>query len=274
MPTAKELFDAGQLKPAIQAVSQEVKARPSEVQPRTFLFELLCFAGDFDRAQQQLEVIGHQSATAELAVQVYLNNLKAERDRLRLFSDGLAPHFLTEPPAYVDLHLGAIDRLREGAYDQARLLLDQAEEERPSLTGKMNGNQFLDFRDCDDLIGSVLELIVHDKYTWLPFEQIKTLQISTPKQLRDLMWAPARVEGIDGTVGEVYIPALYARSSEHPDDGVKLGRMTDWRQVSELLHLPAGLRLFIADGRDEAMFEARSVEFDLADIGARSAHPS
>jgi type VI secretion system protein ImpE len=274
MPTAKELFDAGQLEAAISAISQDVKARPSEMQPRTFLFELLCFAGDFDRAQRQLEVIGHQSAVTELAVQVYLNNLKAERDRLRLFSNGLAPHFLTEPPAYVDLHLSAINRLRDGAYDEARLLLDQAEEERPSMTGKLNGGQFLDFRDCDDLVAPVLELIVHDKYTWLPFEQIKSLQISAPKQLRDLMWAPARIEGIDGTVGEVFIPALYARSSDHPSDEVKLGRMTDWRQVADLLQLPAGLRLFIADGRDEAIFEARSVEFDLADVGARSAHPS
>ena len=274
MPTAKDLLDAGQLQAAIEAVSQDVKARPSEMQPRTFLFELLCFAGDWDRAERQLDVIGHQSAQAELGVQVYRNNLKAERDRVRLFSDGLAPHFLTEPPAYVDLHLNAINRMREGNYDEARLLLDQAEEERPALIGKVNGRQFLDFRECDDLIGSVLELIVHDKYTWLPFEQIKSMEISAPKQLRDLMWAPARIEGVDGTVGEVFIPALYVRSSDHPNDQVKLGRMTDWTQVNDLLHLPAGLRLFMVDGTDEAMFEARRVEFDPAEAGARSAHPN
>ena len=274
MATAKELFDEGQLQEAIQVVSQEVKSKPSEMRPRIFLFELLCFAGEFDRAESQLDVIGHQSAQAELGVQVYRNNLNAERDRLRLFSDGFAPHFLAEQPVYVDLLLRAINQLRAGQNEEVRLLLDQAEEERPALSGELNGRQFLDFRDCDDLIASVLELIVHDKYTWVPFEQIKRLEISAPKQLRDLMWAPARVEGIDGTVGEVFIPALYARSSEHPNDQVKLGRMTDWTQVNEVLQLPAGLRLFIADGRDEAMFEARSVEFDLADIGARSAHPS
>ena len=274
MPTAKELLDAGQLEAAIQAVSQDVKSRPSEMQPRTFLFELLCFAGDFDRAERQLDVIGHQSAQAELGVQVYRNNVRAERDRLRLFSDGFTPHFLAEPPAYVDVLLSAINMLREEKYDAARSLLDQAEEERPALTGLLNGQQFLDFRDCDDLIGSVLELIVHDKYTWLPFEQIKRMEISAPKQLRDLMWAPGRVEGIDGTVGEVFIPSLYVRSSEHPNDQVKLGRMTDWTQVNESLHLPSGLRLFMVDGNDEVMFEARSVEFDLADVGARSAHPS
>jgi type VI secretion system protein ImpE len=271
MPTAKELLDAGQLEAAIQAVSQEVKARPSEMQPRIFLFELLCFAGDFERAERQLDVIGHQSAQAELGVQVYRNNLNAERDRLRLFSDGLSPHFLTEPPAYVDLHLNAINRIREGNYEEARLLLDQAEEERPALIGMVNGRQFLDFRESDDLIGSVLELIVHDKYTWLPFQQIRSMEISTPKQLRDLMWAPARIEGVDGTVGEVFIPALYVRSSDHDNDLVKLGRMTDWTQTNEQLYSPAGLRLFVVDEEDKAIFEIRNVGFHPVAAETRAA---
>src|SRR6185503_17942993 len=261
MATAKELFDAGQLSAAIEAVSQDVKSKPSEMQARIFLFELLCFAGDFERAERQLDVIGHQSAQADLGVQVYRNNLRAERDRLHLFSDGLAPHFLTDPPGYVDLLLGGINRLREENFEKARSLLDQAEEERPALTGALNGRRFLDFRDCDDLIGPVLELIVHDKYTWLPFEQIKRMELSAPKQLRDLMWAPARIEGVDGTVGEIFIPALYVRSSQHPNDQVKMGRMTDWTQVAEELYFASGLRLFMADGKDHAMFEARSVEF-------------
>lgn len=261
MATAKELLDAGQLQAAIEAVTQEVKSKPSEMRQRTFLFELLCFAGEYDRAEKQLEVIGHQSAQAELGVQVYRNNLKAERDRRRLFSDGLAPHFLTEPPAYVDLHLSAINRLREGNAEEARSLLDRAEEERPALNGVLNGQPFLDFRDYDDLIGSVLEVIVHDKYTWVPFEQIKQIQIQAPKQFRDLMWTPARIEAIDGTIGEVFIPALYVGSSDHPDDQVKLGRMTDWTQINKALNKPAGLRLFMVDGEDRAMLEVRNVEF-------------
>jgi type VI secretion system protein ImpE len=99
---------------------------------------------------------------------------------------------------------------------------------------------------------------------WLPLEQIKRLEISPPKQLRDMLWASARVEALDGTVGEVYMPTLYAGSTGSANDQVRLGRMTDWKQLSEDLYTAAGLRLFLVDGEDKSLFEATSVEFDVA----------
>src|ERR671917_695311 len=111
---ANDLYRAGKLDEAIQALGTSLRDNPTDMQKRTFLFELLCFAGEYDRAERQLDVVGHQSAKSEIGVLVYRNNLKAERDRRRLFSDGLQPHFLIEPPSYVDLHLSAINRLREG----------------------------------------------------------------------------------------------------------------------------------------------------------------
>lgn len=259
---ALALFDAGKLGPAIEELTREVKANPADTARRTSLFEMLCFTGDWDRAERQLDVIAHQSAQAEVGTQVYRNNIKAERDRHRLFSAGLQPHFLVEPPTYVDLHLAAIDRLREGNATGAREALDRAEEERPALVGKINNQQFQDFRDYDDLVGPVLELIVQDKYTWLPFEQIKQMEIAAPRNLRDLVWASARVESVDGTIGEVFLPALYAGSSQHPNDQVRLGRMTDWKQVGEDLYRAVGLRLFLVDDEDKPIFEARTVKFD------------
>ena len=69
--TAEELLKAGHLSAAVEQLNQEVRSRPTDIQRRTFLFELLCFAGDYQRAERQLDVLGHQSATAEIGVQVY-----------------------------------------------------------------------------------------------------------------------------------------------------------------------------------------------------------
>ena len=274
MSDAKALLDEGKLEEAIEQVKSEVKANPADTTKRTFLFELLCFAGDWDRAEKQLEVIGHQSTKAEVGVQVYHGNIKAERDRARLFKDGLAPHFLSEPPAYVDLLLAGINRLREGNIKEARENFDKAEEERPAFSGKMNGKEFKDFRDYNDLTGGVLELVVKDKYTWLPFEQIKKLEIAQPKQLRDLVWTAARVESTDDTIGEVFLPVLYSGSPEHSDNQVRLGRMTDWKDLGEDLYVPAGLRLFLVDDEDKPVFEARSVEFNNTSVSDETAAPA
>jgi type VI secretion system protein ImpE len=261
MTQAKELFEAGKLDEAIEELLREVKADPSDGAKRTFLFELSCFAGDWERAERQLDVIGHQSAKAELGVMVYRANINAEQERRRVFAEGVQPHFLREPPAYVDLHVAALNQMRQGQTAEARATLDHAEEERPAIAGKFDGQDFVDFRDYDDRIGPVLELIVKDKYVWLPYEQISRMEISPPRQLRDMLWASARIEALDGTIGEVYVPSLYAGSSDSENDQVRLGRMTDWKQLGDDLLSAVGQRLFLVDGEDRSLFEAKQVEF-------------
>jgi len=54
---SRQLFDAGKLNPAIEALSTELRDNPTDTQRRTFLFELLCFAGNYDRAEKQLDVL-------------------------------------------------------------------------------------------------------------------------------------------------------------------------------------------------------------------------
>ncbi|HJQ68322.1 MAG TPA: type VI secretion system accessory protein TagJ [Blastocatellia bacterium] len=264
MTTAKELFEAGRLQAAIDEVTNRVKANPNDTQQRILLFELLLFAGEWDRAERHADVIAHQSMEAGLGVQVYRNNIKSERDRSRLFSDGLRPHFIGDPPAYVELHLSAINRIREGNIAEARETLDRAEEDRPAFAGAFNGQRFSDFRDYNDVVGPVLEAIVQDQYTWIPFEQITSLEIEAPKQLRDLVWTSARIETTDGTSGEIYIHTLYEGSGLNPSDLVRLGRMTDWKDAGADLYLASGLRLFLIDGEDRALLDARRIEFEYA----------
>jgi type VI secretion system protein ImpE len=261
---AKELLDAGHLAAAIEQLDREVKSHPTDSRQRTFLFELLCFAGDYQRATRQLDVIGQQQAAAEVGVQVYRNILVAETARRRLFTEGVRPRFLFDPPSYIHLHLEAVNRLREGNSTGSAALLEESDGSRPRLKGRIEGQPFLDFRDGDDLIAPLLEVIVHDTYVWLPFEQIKHLYISVPKRLRDLLWIPATLESYLGSVGEVFLPVLYAGSSQHADDRVKLGRMTDWQAVAQELALGVGQHLFFIDGQHRGLLEGRDLEFEAA----------
>lgn len=260
--TAKELLDAGKLSAAIEQLNKEVKARPADGRLRTFLFELLCFTGDYQRADRQLEVIGHQSTAAEMGVHAYRQLMEAEKARQRLLTDGLQPNFLFPPPPYARLHLEAINRLRENRPAEARALLEEAGGSYPVVTGRVDGQPFSDFQDSDALIGPFLEVVIQGKYTWLPFAQIKRLQVTPPKKLRDLLWTQANLETANGPSGEVFIPALYIDSSASTDENIKLGRMTDWLPLGEGLTRGVGQRLFLVDDSERAIFEVKEVEFE------------
>ena len=157
------------------------------------------------------------------ATQVYVNLLHAESLRSRLFSDGLKPEFLLDPPAYVGLHLQAINRLREKQAGQAKALLDESEDSRPTPRGESGGKHFDEFRDCDDVLAPILELFIIRDYVWLPLEQVRELEISRPERPRDLLWAPVRVVLTDGSQRRGYMPTLYCGTHQHPDNQIKLG---------------------------------------------------
>src|SRR5260221_7440397 len=120
MNDAKLKLDKGNLTAAVDAAVNLVKTNPTNEAGRIFLFELSCFSGDWDRAVRQLEVIGHQDNNAMIGAKIYEGNLKAEGDRMKYFSDGLSPEFMTAKPPYIDTLMAANNRLREGNDAEAR----------------------------------------------------------------------------------------------------------------------------------------------------------
>ncbi|MCH7687436.1 MAG: tetratricopeptide repeat protein [Planctomycetes bacterium] len=259
---ARQLYESGKLSEAISALNAEVKSNPGDLGLRTFLFELLCFNGEWDRAVKQLDVIGQQDVQLDPVAQSYRNLVSAEQSRGRFFSEGLKPDFLFDPPPdYVHTHLEAGNRLRENNDSQAKSLLDEAEENRREISGTLDGTPFKDFRDCDDLLAPILELFVVDRYIWLPFEQIATLEISAPQKPRDLLWSSCDITLSDGSPCHGFIPVLYWGSCEQDDEQIRLGRMTDWNTLDNGPILGLGQRAFLTDETDRAMLEVRNVSF-------------
>jgi type VI secretion system protein ImpE len=192
---------------------------------------------------------------------IYRQNFKAERDRMKLFSDGLKPQFMTAVPPYVDDLFSAINRLREGNVSEARGILDSVEENRPAFRCRVNGEGFSDFRDYNDLTMCVFETFHKDSYMWVPFESIEKIEFFEPKSLRDLYWLQAKVDLTNGIGGEMFFPALYSGSWKSDNDQVRLGRMTDWRDAGEELFIGEGMKMFWMDGRDKSILDIRTLEF-------------
>jgi type VI secretion system protein ImpE len=263
MPNAKALFEAGRLADAVQELNQAVKSRPSDSGLRTFLFELLCFQGALDRAAKQLDVIAAQSGDVgiELAVQVYRSLLAAEDQRRAVFHGDALPKFITPPRAHIERYLLLVKKMRSASEEEIAAMLEQAEEDSPSIGGDRGGQPFSSFRDADDRVAGVLEVFNDGEYLWVPFDQITRLDITPPRKLRELMWVQARLQVENQPAGEVFIPTRYTDSYLHQDDNVKLGRLTEWEALHDRMVIGMGQHVFLVDGEEIALLDLGGVSF-------------
>lgn len=226
--SARALFDLGRLDEAVAALGAELRDRPGDAHARVFLFELLCFAGEHDRAERQLAAVAHGSREAEQGAWLYRSALHAERTRQALFAAGTAPAGPVRP-----------------------------------VTGRLNGVEFSSLADADPRIGARLEVFAAGQYTLFPLEQLAEIRMEPPARLRDLLWAPARVQAAldtpDAALGEVFLPVLAPLSWWHPDGAVRLGRMTAWVNGPDGTPVPAGQKLLRVDGEEVPFLEVREL---------------
>jgi len=261
MEAAKLKLDESDLAGAIAAAIETVKKKPTDGAARTFLFELSCFSGDWDRADKQLDAIGHQDTNAGMGSLIYRQNLASEKTRISLFEHNTRPEFVNSVPGYVEELLQAIDLVRRGENAAARELLDKIEEERPAFPVTVNGKDHEDFRDYNDLTMCVFEAFIKDSYFWLPFEDVVSIEFLERKSLRDIYWPQVKVELVDGTNGEMFVPSLYANTWKNADDQIRLGRSVDWRDLGDDLFVGEGSRLYWMSGIDMPLLDIQTITF-------------
>ncbi|MBL8793333.1 MAG: SciE type virulence protein [Planctomycetia bacterium] len=263
--TPQECYQAGRLQEAIASATAAVKAKPTDAEARNFLCEMLCFAGDWERLDKQLDVIAHQDPDAMVGAALFRQLLRAEIARTQFFHEGRLPDLLDQPPAAVRQALEASVMLREGKAADAAKLLAQVEEERPKVKGVCNGKAFEDFRDCDDLLAPVLEVLTSTgKYYWIPVERVELIEFRAPARPRDLVWRRAHMIVRDGPDGEVYLPANYIGSSASPDEQVQLGRYTEWKGGEGRPVRGLGQRTYIVGEEGRSILELQNVTFESA----------
>lgn len=227
---AEQLYQAGRVDEAIQTLGSTLRSNPADVRARTFLFELLCFAGEYDRAARQLDVVADSSKEAGLGAMLYRSALHAERTRQELF-----------------LSVGQVG----------------GEAPPTAVTGTLNGEPFQTIEDADPRIGARLEVFAAGQYTWVPFADLAEVRMEEPRRLRDLLWAPARVKAgarmRDFEFGEVLVPAVAPLSWQHADWQVRLGRQIDWQTLPDGEELPLGPKMLLIDGELIPILEVREL---------------
>lgn len=234
---ARALYQAGRLNEAIESLSAELRSNPTDAQRRTFLFELLCFAGELDRADKHLDVLASAGKEAAMGTLLYRSAIHAERTRRSMFQSGSFPGGTAAP-----------------------------------VSGTINGKPFKSLTDADPRIGARLEIFAAGAYTWLPFEHVTSVAMQAPARLRDLLWSPLRVQtapsfkGLE--LGEVLYPVLAPRSAESDDDTIRLGRATEWVRWEDGTEAPVGQKILLVDGEEFPLLELRDLQITPAAAAA------
>jgi len=240
MQQAEELYREGKLTEAIGSLQAFLRDRPSDKRARNFLFELLCFAGEYERARKQLTILADDSQGSRFGIAFYLAALSGEVERQAYY----------EPDADAAAENGAA-----------------APSPNPHpITGTRNGNRFTGIRDMDSRLGESLEFLAAGKYHRLAFRYLKKLQIEAPKHARDLVWLPASME-TNAELGateypSILIPALYPHTYLIDDDQTRLGRATGWAAGEDGREVPCGQRGLVFGDEEAPLLSIRSIEFD------------
>jgi type VI secretion system protein ImpE len=262
---AEERLRAGNLEEALADLQAEIRKDPANPKTRTFLFQLLCLLGRWDKARTQLEVLADMDKKTMSMVQTYGAALQCEAIRAEVFAGKRTPLVFGKPAEWVALLLEALKLTAAGKPDEAAKLRGQAFEAAPTTTGSIEGKPFAWIADADSRLGPMLEAIVNGRYYWLPFQRLKEIKMEPPADLRDFVWAPATLTLANGGETVAFIPTRYAGSEASTDGQIRMARKTTWTEQGPDTFIGLGQRVLATDDGELALLDVRTIALDGVD---------
>jgi type VI secretion system protein ImpE len=262
MSTIEEDVRQGKLEEALASLESAIRKAPAEPKHRVLLFQMLSLMGKWDRAMTQLKVLGDMDSKVLPMVQTYQAALLCEQLRAEVFAGKRTPLLFGEPAQWAALLVQALVVGAQGHDTEADSLHAQAFELAPACSGKIDGQPFAWVADADVRLGPVLEAIVDGKYYWIPFSNLRSINIEKPADLRDLAWSPGYLTLANGGQVVALIPTRYPGSEASSDPAIRMARKTDWTERKDGTSSGIGQRMFTTDQGDYPILQVRAIEFD------------
>ncbi|MDB6066628.1 MAG: virulence protein SciE type [Pedosphaera sp.] len=257
---AEEYIRAGRLEEALAELQNAVRNKPEDSRLRTFLFQLQCVLGRWDKALTQLQVLEQLNAETMLLAQLFRPVINCETLRAEIFEGKRTPIIFGEPMEWVGLLVKANEHVARGEFVAAQNLRDQAFEAAPATPGTLDGKPFEWIADADSRLGPMLEVILEGRYVWVPFCRITRIHIEKPADLRDLVWAPAQFVWSNGGEASGHIPGRYPGTEKSADGALRLARKTEWVENAGDVCLGLGQRILVTESGDHPLFECSTID--------------
>lgn len=254
----------GAIDGAVAELAERVRRTPTSLEVRYSLTTLFAMRGEFERAQEQLDVIGAQDVATLPGVRLYQSLLSAELERQNVW-DGIGVPEVVGGSAAARLRATLPGALGEGDLDAIAATLTELEQREPAVPAMLNGRRVSRLRDSDDFLGPVLEVFANGHYQWLPFGDLRSVRLDAPTTLFDLLWARARVTNRSDATMIVHVPVLYAETHTSEDGLVRAGHKSEWIAIGELGYRGRGGRVFFSDDEQIGLLETRGFELEEAE---------
>jgi type VI secretion system protein ImpE len=252
----------------LEQLKQEIRKAPRDTRLRTFLFQMFCITGEWDRAFTQLKVVQDLDPKAEAMVTTYGAAIRCEVLREKIYRGERTPTVFGDPGEWVPLIIEANRLLATGKPAEAAKLRDAAFDAAPTTPARINDQDCEWVADADPRLGPIIEAVVEGKYMWIPCQRIKALHVEAPADLRDQVWMPGRFTWTNDGEAVALIPTRYPGSATSSDPAIRLAHKTDWTELDPDWTVPIGQRILVSDLEDTALMDLRTLSFQHADAPA------
>lgn len=278
--SALEALKNAELDRALSELQKEIRAQPANAKLRVFLFQLLTLSGQWDRALTQLNVMRDLDIETLPMAQACQELLQCEAFRVQAFAGARSPLLFGDPEPWMALLVEALKLQAQGQVAEAHRLRSEAFEAAPTTSGTLSirimaatdeqadakprggpEEPFEWLADADSRLGPMLEAVINGRYFWIPFQRIRSIELEPPIDLRDFVWAPAKLEWTNGGQAVAFIPTRYPGSESQSDDLIRLARKTTWEPLCEEHYAGLGQRTFATDASDYPLLEIHRIEF-------------
>lgn len=236
---------------------QAIRKAPTNASLRVHYAQLCMVMGDWGRAVGQLQTAAQITAQAIPMAQAYREAVRCERMRESVFNGEQTPFTLGEPDAWLQLLFKSLSCASQGDTQQAAALQAQAFEQAAETAFIIDGETVQWIADADSRLGPVCEVFLNGNYYWIPFENIQTLEIDPPSDLRDLVWLPARLTLHNGDKHPVLLPSRYPSSHAQDNDALALASLTEWSAMHQDFWIGMGQRMFITSNGEYPILGVR-----------------
>lgn len=242
----------------LQLLRERIRQSPARAALRIYYFQLLAVLGEWNKALEQLQLCAQLDSGATPMARAYREAIRCEALRSEVFAGRRRPFLVGEPAGWLVRLIDALRQAGRGNTEAAQALRAMALDDAPVVPGSIDGRAFEWLADSDARLGPVCEFIANGNYYWLPFDTIQRIGFEPVQDLRDLVWQPCEVALRVGGTLQGFMPTRYPLE-ENDDDGLKLARRTEWRDIGAGHVAGHGQRTWVTDLDDFPMLQVRSI---------------